>query len=223
MTITDVEAIPVRLPTHKPVRFANGEVHHAEHVLVRVQTEDGLEGVAEASPRLMTYGDTAQAVVALIRDAIAPMWIGEDERFIAARHAQLEHLVGNRPARAALDVALWDLLGKRAGLPVALLYGGARHRVAVAHLLGLGAPQEMAQEASDVASSLGVRAFKVKVGQTPQLDVQRTLAVREAVGRDAVLYLDANHGWSPHGRTPGARRARARGRVDRLGGGAYPR
>ncbi|MEM6732581.1 MAG: enolase C-terminal domain-like protein [Myxococcota bacterium] len=196
MTLVAVEAIPYRLPTRRPVRFANGEVHQAEHVLVRLRTDDGRVGIGEASPRSMTYGDTAVGVAHAVRALIAPHWIGEDETRIAFLHGKLKNLVWNPTARAALDVALWDLLGQRCGLPIAQLLGGAQERVAVAHLLGLDRPESMAQEARRFWDELGVRAFKVKVGEDIDIDVARATAVREALGSEALLYLDANHGWS---------------------------
>lgn len=210
-TIEAVEAIPVRLPTRIPVRFANGSVDGAEHVIVRVRTADGLVGIAEASPRPMTYGDSSAGVVHALRHIIGPRVVGLSACSIEAVHAALRTLVGNVTARAALDVALWDLLGKRAGLPVATLLGGYTRRVEVAHLLSLDTPEAMAREADDVATRLGVRAFKIKVGLDPDSDVDRGVAVREALGRDAMLYVDANHMWTPEQALSAVRRMMDRG------------
>lgn len=196
MTITSIEAIPFALPRRRPVRFSNGEVRQAEHVLVRVRADDGAVGVAEASPRAMTYGDTPRAVVDAFETTIGPLLIGADERHIEGVHAKLKYLVQNITARAALDVALWDLKARRAGVPVWELLGGYARRVKVSHLLGLDTPQGMAEEAASMAREYGVKGFKVKVGVNLKDDVARTLAVREAVGDDAVIYLDANHGWT---------------------------
>ncbi|MEO1231092.1 MAG: mandelate racemase/muconate lactonizing enzyme family protein [Myxococcota bacterium] len=196
MSIAAIEAIPIRLERRRPVRFANGEVSTAEHVLVRVVADDGAVGVAEASPRPMTYGDTPGAVVDALRTLIVPAVIGADERNIEAVHGRLRHVVHNVTARAALDVALWDLKARRAQLPLAELLGGSTRRVQVAHLLGLDTPRAMAEEAEAVARGFGVRAFKVKVGQSFREDVERAAAVRSAVGDEATLYLDANHGWT---------------------------
>ena len=197
MTIAAVEAIPYRLPTRRPVRFANGEVAGAEHVLVRVRTTDGVEGIAEASPRPMTYGDNVAGVVHMIRNIAAPAWVGANELAPAELHHRLRHLQGNFTARAALDVALYDLLGQRSGLPVASLLGGYAKRVRVSHLLSMGSAEDMAQEVSDVAKTLGVRAFKVKVGEDAATDIARIAAVFEALGTNGLVYADANHGWRP--------------------------
>ena len=72
MKITQVEAIPFAIPYVKPLKFASGEVHTAEHVLVRVHTDDGVVGVAEAPPRPFTYGETQAGIIAVIDGLFAP-------------------------------------------------------------------------------------------------------------------------------------------------------
>ncbi|NVB42925.1 mandelate racemase/muconate lactonizing enzyme family protein [Pseudenhygromyxa sp. WMMC2535] len=209
--IESIEAIPVRLPTRATVRFANGSVDAAEHVIVRVNAEDGHQGIAEASPRPMTYGDSSPGVVHALTQLIAPRVVGLDSCSIEGVHAALTDLVGNVTARAALDVALWDLLGKRAGLPVSTLLGGYSPKVRVAHLLSLDTPEKMAEEAVEVQAQMGVQAFKIKVGLDPAGDVDRAVAVREAVGAGALLYVDANHKWSAEAALPAVRAMQARG------------
>ena len=76
MKITGIEAIPFAVPYRKPLRFASGEVHAAEHVLVRVRTDDGITGVAEAPPRPFTYGETQASIVAVIDRVLAPDLVG---------------------------------------------------------------------------------------------------------------------------------------------------
>ncbi|MEM9133231.1 MAG: enolase C-terminal domain-like protein [Actinomycetota bacterium] len=195
MTITSVEAIPYRLRARRPVRFANGQVDAAVHVLVRVRDSDGVEGVAEASPRPMTYGDTAVSVVHAIEQLIEPAVRGVPAGQIGAAHHRLRHLVHNTTAIAAFDVALWDLKARRLGVPLAEMLGGFATSVRAAHLLSLASPEEMAAEADEVFAATGVTAMKVKVGVDVATDVARTVAVRDALGAGALLYLDANHGW----------------------------
>ena len=76
MKITRIETIPFAIPYRKPLRFASGEVTRAEHVLVRVHTDDGLTGVAEAPPRPYTYGETQASILAVIRTVFAPQVTG---------------------------------------------------------------------------------------------------------------------------------------------------
>ena len=76
MKITAIEAIPFRIPYVKPLKFASGEVHVADHVLVRVHTDDGVVGVAEAPPRPFTYGETQRGIIAVIETILAPQPLG---------------------------------------------------------------------------------------------------------------------------------------------------
>jgi len=195
MKVTAVEAIPYCLVSDRPVKFANGEVRGGHHVLVRVHGEDGHVGVAEASPRPMTYGDSPASVIDAIDKLFAPALVGLNilrvERF---RHAT-RHVVHNHTARAALDIALWDLRAKARGERLADLLGGFAECVDVAHLLSLGSPAEVAAEATEVRERWGVKAFKIKVGLDPARDVEIASAVHAALGDDVCLYLDANHGY----------------------------
>ena len=79
MKISKVEAIPFAIPYRKPLRFASGEITAAEHVLVRVHTDDGLVGTAEAPPRPFTYGETQASIIAVIDGIFAPQVVGHVE------------------------------------------------------------------------------------------------------------------------------------------------
>ena len=134
MKIVELEAIPFTIPYRKPLRFASGEVHVADHVLVRVHTDDGVVGAAEAPPRPYTYGETQESIVAVVEKLFAPALTGLTllEREVA--HARMERTVGNPAAKAAVDMAIWDALGRTLGFPVTQLLGGFTDRGArVAH------------------------------------------------------------------------------------------
>ena len=195
-SIARVEAIPFRLQSTRPVRFANGTVGAAEHVLVRVTTKDGAVGVAEASPRSMTYGESPASVVHALNTWFAPAAIGLDPFATEKLHAKLVDYVGNHTARSSLDLAMWDLRGKLAGVSCHRLLGGFTDRVRVSHMLGFGTPQEVAAEAIEMRTKYGIDAFKIKCGRDVATDVATAAAVRDALGASAFLYLDANHGWT---------------------------
>src|SRR5215831_7650691 len=101
--ITKIEAIPFSIPYRKPLRFASGEVTAADHVLVRVHTDDGLIGTAEAPPRPYTYGETQQSIVAVIDTVFAPAVTGLSPLEREQVHHRLARTVGNPTARAAID------------------------------------------------------------------------------------------------------------------------
>ena len=196
MKIIDIEAIPYAIPYSKPLRFASGEVHAAEHVLVRVRTDEGVVGVADAPPRPFTYGETQAGIVAVIRDIFAPQLIGLrllDREVIAAR---LARTIGNPAAKSAIDMAVWDALGRTLDVAVSDLLGGYTDRMRVSHMLGFDEPAAMVAEAEKIRDSYGITTFKVKVGRTPYtLDTAVVRALRDGLGEQVELYVDGNRGW----------------------------
>lgn len=193
--IVEVEAIPVSLPYRRTPRFASGAVIRADNVLVRIHTNLGLVGQAEAQPRPYTYGETQASIVGVIRGWFAPRLSGVRPGALEQARRACDGLAGNHCARGAIDVALWDLVGQIAGVPCSTLLGGAADRVEVAHMVSFGTPESMAEDVRAVRAELGIRTFKVKVGRDPELDLAAVRAVREAVP-DADLYVDANRGWT---------------------------
>ena len=163
MKISRVEAIPFAIPYRKPLKFASGEVHVAEHVLVRVTTDDGVVGVAEAPPRPFTYGETQAGIVAVIDGIFAPQVTGLDLMEREQIHARLSRTVGNPTAKSALDMAIWDALGQSLGYSVTELLGGYTDRMHVSHMLGFDEPAAMVAEAERMRDTYGITTFKVKV------------------------------------------------------------
>ncbi|AFA74898.1 muconate cycloisomerase CatB [Gordonia polyisoprenivorans VH2] len=197
MKIIEIEAIPFAIPYRKPLRFASGEVSVAEHVLVRVHTDDGIVGVAEAPPRPFTYGETQRGIVAVIETVFAPQLAGLtllDREMMVAR---LNRTIGNPTAKAAVDMAIWDALGKTLQMPVTDLLGRYTDRLRVSHMLGFDEPATMVAEAEKMRENYGIATFKVKVGRRPiGLDTAVVRALRERFGDEIELYVDGNRGWS---------------------------
>ncbi|OPX16351.1 enolase C-terminal domain-like protein [Gordonia sp. i37] len=197
MKIIEIEAIPFAIPYRKPLRFASGEVSVAEHVLVRVHTDDGIVGVAEAPPRPFTYGETQRGIVAVIETVFAPQLAGLtllDREMMVAR---LNRTIGNPTAKAAVDMAIWDALGKTLQMPVTDLLGRYTDRLRVSHMLGFDEPATMVAEAEKMRENYGIATFKVKVGRRPiGLDTAVVRALREGFGDEIELYVDGNRGWS---------------------------
>ncbi len=198
MKIVEVEAIPFAIPYEKPLRFASGEVHVADHVLVRVHTDDGVVGVAEAPPRPYTYGETQESIIAVVDKLFAPQLVDLTLLERETAHARMERTVGNPAAKAAVDMALWDALGRTLGVSVSALLGGFTDRMRVSHMVGFSSDAEMVAEAERVRDTYGIGVFKVKVGRRPvELDVGACRALRAALGPDVELYVDGNRGWTP--------------------------
>ena len=196
MKIARVEAIPYAIDYRKPLAFASGEVRAAEHVLVRVHTDDGVIGTADAPPRPFTYGETQTSVRTIIADHFAPaiLGVGILEREVV--HARLNRTVGNPVAKAALDMAIWDAIGQTLGASVTELLGGFTDRVFVSHMVGFAPADEMVAEAERIRATYGITTFKMKVGRRPyRQDVEACRALRDAMP-DAELYIDGNRGWT---------------------------
>ncbi|WP_206791937.1 mandelate racemase/muconate lactonizing enzyme family protein [Amycolatopsis sp. MtRt-6] len=197
MKITRVEAIPFAIPYRKPLRFASGEVRAAEHVLVRVHTDDGIVGVAEAPPRPFTYGETQAGIVAVIDSIFAPQVVGLSLLDRETVHTRLSRTVGNPAAKSAIDMAIWDALGRSLDVSVTELLGGYTDRMRVSHMLGFDEPAAMVAEAGKMRDTYGITTFKVKVGRRPvSLDTAVVRALREHFGDGADLYVDGNRGWT---------------------------
>jgi L-Ala-D/L-Glu epimerase len=197
MKITAVEAIPFAIRYAKPLKFASGEVHVAEHVLVRVHTDDGVVGVAEAPPRPFTYGETQAGILAVINGVFSSQIVGLTLTEREVVHSRLALTVGNPTAKAAIDMAIWDALGRTLELPVSELLGGYTDRMRVSHMLGFDEPAAMVAEAEKMLELYGISTFKVKVGRHPvTLDTAVVRALRDRFGDAIELYVDANRGWS---------------------------
>jgi L-alanine-DL-glutamate epimerase-like enolase superfamily enzyme len=197
MKIVRIEAIPFAIPYVKPLKFASGEVRTADHVLLRVHTDEGLTGTAEAPPRPYTYGETQESIIAVIEKIFAPQLLGLSALEREAVHARLDRTVGNPTAKAAIDMALWDIVGQAAGMSVSGLLGGFTDRMRVCHMVGFAPATDMVAEAQRIRDTYGITTFKVKVGRQPYTeDVAACRALREALGADVGLYIDGNRGWT---------------------------
>jgi L-Ala-D/L-Glu epimerase len=193
--ITAVEAIPFALPYRRAPEFASGRVSSADNVLVRVHTDAGLVGQAEAQPRPYTYGETQASIVETVGGALNAALTGVDPVRIELVAERCAGVAGNYVARGAVDLAVWDVVGQILDRSCHALLGGFADDVPAAHMVSFGEPAAMAAEAVEVHERLGVETFKVKVGRDPALDVAAVRAVRDALpGAD--LYVDANRGWS---------------------------
>ncbi|HEV2325807.1 MAG TPA: enolase C-terminal domain-like protein [Terracidiphilus sp.] len=200
MKITDIECIPVRVPIRPElaIRAKFGTHSVSPFLLVRIQTDEGVCGLGEVSCTPRWSGEDQVTAAHFIRAILHPVLAGEDPRDIERLSAQMRRSLSGHPfTRAALEMALWDILGKLAGLPVYRLLGGpVREFVPIKWSIS-GAEPARAAAIANWALEQGFRTMKVKVGIDPLQDVARVRAVREAVGPDIRLGIDANGAWDP--------------------------
>lgn len=197
MEITRVETIPYGIPV-KGFADSYTQFTRSKAVLVKVYTDGGRVGIGEAcawEPEF--YGETLESVDSTIRNYAAPTIIGEDPTDVG----HLLKLLDERLARITcvkegIDLALHDLVGKILDVPVYKLLGGKfRDEVRVAAEVGLGTPEEMADEALSILGN-DVEVVKIKGSSDPDLDIRRIRVIRDAVGNDVPLRLDPNAAWN---------------------------
>ena len=196
LIIRRVDAIPVALPLKKPMKMAGVTIERAYNLLVRIEAQDGSVGWGEAASAPTMTGDTVGGLEAAVRAHLGPPLIGRDAWLRPALCRSLNAaLLGNTGAHSAVEMALLDLAGQAAGLPIIDLMGGAaRTEVAPMWLLGNATAEQDIAEAQ-AKQREGFRFFKLKIGVKPlAAEVAGTLAVRAALGPDVPLCADANCG-----------------------------
>lgn len=195
--IANIEAIPYCIDYAKPLRFASGFVDKADHVLIRITTESGIVGIADAPPRPYTYGETQHSIVTTVRDLFAPQLIGTEADNTTRTHEVLNRTVNNNVAKASVDIALWDIKAKAAGTSLTKMLGGYSDRLQVAHMVGFAPKAEVLEDVHTLMNRHGITAYKVKVGRRPiDDDIEVCRAIRQEFGDDVTLYVDGNRGWS---------------------------
>ncbi len=200
MKITRIETIPVEVPLKQGMttKTAHGEHIVSPYVILRVHTDEGLTGLGEATVAPRWSGETSASCTAAIRDLVDPALKGEDPTDVNRLCGVMDEVVKLNPfTKAGVEMALWDLAGKRAGKPLYQLLGGkVRQEI----------PMKMVVGAFDVPTSValaekflqwGVQCLKVKVGLDPGEDLERVRAVRALAGPDIRMSIDANCGWPP--------------------------
>ena len=197
MKITSVRLGRISVPLRTPFKTALRSVSSVEDVIVEIRTDCGAVGYGEAPPTGAITGDTTGAIIGAIQDHIAKTIIGRDvDELEPLLQSVQKCIVGNSSAKAAVDMALWDLYGQLYNIPVYKLLGGGRKQIVTDITISVNDPDTMVSD-SLKAVARGYDCLKMKVGVNPELDVVRLSAVRNAVGKDIVIRIDANQAWTP--------------------------
>jgi len=197
MKITNVRLGRISVPLRTPFKTALRSVSSVEDVIVEIHTDTGNIGYGEAPPTGAITGDTTLAIIGAIQDHIARSILGKDlEEFEDLLQTVQKCIIGNTSAKAAVDMALWDLYGQMHNIPVYQLMGSARKQIVTDITISVNDPETMVRDAL-IALDRGYDCLKMKVGVNPELDVARLKAVRQAVGNDITIRIDANQAWKP--------------------------
>jgi len=179
----------------EPFTIATGTMHYAQNVFIRIHTDAGFYGVGECSAFPMIVGETQETCLAMARD-FAKLWDSQDALNIQARMQQLnDFTAGNYTIKSAFDMALHDIAAKNAGLPLYVFLGGQRREVETDITIGIAEPEIMAHKALKFKES-GATILKVKLGKDAKHDVERIKQIRQTVGHDMRIRIDANQGWN---------------------------
>lgn len=197
MKITEIRLGMISTPLRVPFKTALRSVSSVEDVIVEVHTDTGAVGYGEAPPTGVITGDTTGGIIGALKDHIIKTLVGRNiedhEDNLRALNSCIVH---NTSARAAADMALWDLYGQLYKIPVYKLLGGARSEIITDITISVNDPEEMQRDAI-AAVKRGYDCLKVKVGANPSLDVERLVAIRAAIPRDICVRIDANQAWQP--------------------------
>lgn len=197
MKITEVRIGRISVPLRVPFKTALRRVDSVEDVIVEIHTDTGAVGYGEAPPTGVITGDTTGAIIGALNDHIIKTIIGRDiDDFEALTESVQKCIIHNSSAKAAVDMALWDLYGQLYNIPVYKLLGGSKDKIVTDITISVNSPEEMARDAI-TAINRGYDTLKVKVGVNPKLDVERLTAIRNAIGSRAKLRIDANQAWKP--------------------------
>lgn len=193
--ITKVDIIKLNLPYKEPFVISLGIIESATNVVIRIHTSNGLTGMGECAPFVTIVGETQETVFELSKQ-IAKMLKGKDPFALNDRLSEIDKAIsGNYTMKSGFDMALYDLLAKNAKLPLYKLLGGSNTREIYTDMtISIGLPEKVAKDALAFKKA-GFPAIKVKLGTNTKDDVARIKAIREAVGDDYPIRIDANQGW----------------------------
>ncbi|GMG86541.1 dipeptide epimerase [Biformimicrobium ophioploci] len=196
MDIRAIDLYRLEVPLHTPFKTAVREVNSAQSIVVAIHTDDGSCGWGAAPATAKVTGETLDTIAGVIRDPLSALLIGrplEDfNGLLDTLHGGIE---GNYSAKAALEIALYDLRARSLGVPLYKLFGGDGSPLQTDLTISVNPPKKMVTDASHAVAN-GYRILKLKVGNDVAEDLERITAVHAAVGDGIQLRLDINQGWS---------------------------
>jgi L-Ala-D/L-Glu epimerase len=192
--IVEVVSFTEAIPLSRPYTIATRSIESVALTFVCIRTQSGLEGVGAASPSAGVTGETS-ATCAQAAGAADSLLRGRDARHLGALCRELEALQATPAARAALDMALYDLFCKHLGIAVVDFLGRCHQELPTSITIGIKSTAEALEEAAEYVGR-GFRRIKVKLGHDYEADIERLTRLRESLASDVALRVDANQGYS---------------------------
>jgi D-galactarolactone cycloisomerase len=211
MKIVDIETIPLASRYDKPIRFAHMDLTEHRSIVVRIRTDEGIVGISDLDGP--PAGD--MALIDILHKTFKPMLIGKDPRAIGARDKEMFALLNTMGryrslesyVRGAIDIALWDILGKTCGQPIHVLLGSRRSSLPAYASMARLEPNEVAETVGRYGAE-GFAGIKLRVGFDERKDTAVLDEARRAVpaGRAMRLMVDVNSAWRRAWALPNAQR-----------------
>ena len=196
MKIRQFEAWPVEMRLAEPYTIAYETTDRVTNIFLRIVTDQGLIGHGCAAPDFHVTGETPASVMTAFDATIAPVLSGVDPLRYALILERLRTGLGQQPAALAMvDMALYDLLGQIAGVPLYRLLGGYRTRIKTSITIGILSIEQTVEKARKQIAA-GFRCLKIKGGIDVAVDIEKIMKIREAVGSTVELRFDANQGYT---------------------------
>lgn len=195
MKIVRLETHVVYIPYVTPITWASRVSEGDTFVLLRIMTDEGVDGWAEALANPLWSGANAEDIVRQLADVYEPLLVGADPLRTERLLGDLARVPAKGSSRSLVELALCDLQARSAGVPCWKYLGGWTDRVPVAWLLNRGPVGRMLEETQAAIEGYGFKAIKVKVGTNAREDVAALGLIRDAVGEETLLWVDANSGY----------------------------
>lgn len=197
MIIKDIELSEISVPLVKPFKTALRTVYTVDDIIVKITTDMGKIGYGEAAPTAVITGETKSSIKCAIEDFIKPSIIGMEIQDLESIMTKLNNcILKNTSAKAAVDIALYDLYAQSYNAPLYKILGGYRDEIVTDVTISLNEIDEMIKDSIE-AIEKGFDILKIKVGKEGERDIERIKEIRKAVGDKVILRVDANQGWTP--------------------------
>ncbi len=198
MKITQIRTFNVGFKLKKPLTISKMTREKSSNTIVKIETDEGIEGFGEATFAHFFAGETRDSAKSTIDKCLAPALIGMDPMNILSLVDKMDWVIAGNPfAKAAVEMALWDIKGKALNVPVYSLLGGFRRKsIPVAQSISTAAVSEMVEQALEHVHQ-GFKTLKIYCGrETPEDDLERIRQIRKTVGKEINLYVELNQRWS---------------------------
>jgi L-alanine-DL-glutamate epimerase-like enolase superfamily enzyme len=194
-TIQSVELYKLFIPLKEPFVISLGPINDVQNVIVIIRTKDGCAGYGECSPYMTINGESVDTCF-VVGQYFAQVLKGKDALAIEDRIADMDKVIyANSSIKSAFDIALHDIAAQHAGLPIYQFLGGSNNKILETDMtVSIGEPEKMKADAVKFKEQ-GFPAIKVKLGEGLEKDLARIKAIREGIGMDHPLRIDANQGW----------------------------